>query len=198
MCEEGICAICQGSLEDGSTFTIPTCNHEFHASCLFENYCHGNISCAICRTLPITNLHLPDTLENIASSYDEMNGRDEERFFRRGLNAARKGDCKNKKLVKAVQRYDSFMSRTNKAQQKERDRKKVRQQFVSYCNAAIEKILKLKKYEKLKTEYNSNTFKHTITGYKSVGVPIYKKRRKQKRLKSRVALAAGFKPMAMA
>ena len=81
--QDGICAICQGSLNDGPTFTIPTCHHEFHTACLFENYCHGNISCAICRTLPITNLNVDNTLDNIARSYDDINQRDEERFFRK-------------------------------------------------------------------------------------------------------------------
>ena len=165
---------------------------------MFENYCHGNISCAICRTLPITNLNVQNTLENIADSYDDTNQRDEERFFRKGLAAGRKGDCKNRRLVKAVQRYDAFMTHVKRQQEKERARKKVRQQFVNDCNAAIEKLKSFKRYEKLISDYSANTFKHTIGGYKSVAVPEFKKRRKVKRFRSRIAEAAGFKPLTVA
>ena len=197
MCDDpdGICAICQGSLNDGPTFTIPTCHHEFHTVCLFENYCHGNISCAICRTLPITNLNVDNTLDNIERSYEDINQRDEERFFRKGLVAGRKEGCKSRRLVKAVQRYDAFMTHMKKVQEKERARKKVRQQFVNDCNAAIEKLKNLKRYKKLISDYSANTFKHTISGYKSVAIPEFKKRRKAKRFRARIAEAAGFKPL---
>lgn len=195
MSEEQICAICQDPLDESPTFTIPTCKHNFHTNCLFTNYCHGNISCAICRTLPITNLDVEDTLQNISISYDEQNIRDEEKFFRKGVNAVHKGNCKSSKLVKAVKRYDAFQAHVKKMDEKEKARKKVRQQFVKDCNAAIQRVLKLKRYEKLKSEYNINTFKHLIRGYTSIAVNPIKKRRRVKKYKSLIAKHFGFTPL---
>lgn len=189
------CGICQNSLDDSATFTLPVCQHKFHTNCLFENFCRGNITCAICRSLPINNLNVDNTLDNITQSYEETNEMDEARFFRNGLAKGRKANCKSKKLKKAVFRYDAFLSRIKKKEEKERKRKIVRKQFVQDCKVAIEKVLKLKRYENLKLENNKNTFAYDIRGYKSSAVSPYTKKRKLKKLKSRIAQAFGFKPL---
>ena len=41
-------------------------------------------------------------------------------FFFKGLNAVRKGNCKSKKLAKAVQKYNAFISHVKKMQEKEK------------------------------------------------------------------------------
>ncbi|KAI4327955.1 hypothetical protein L6164_020358 [Bauhinia variegata] len=57
--EDGICAVCLGSFEDGEDLKIlPECLHSFHVSCI-DMWLYSHSNCPICRNNVTHSLEIP-------------------------------------------------------------------------------------------------------------------------------------------
>lgn len=181
-----------GELAEKTTELL--CGHKFHTDCILESAWRGNISCPTCRALPIRNLNVSETLENLNESYAQQNRRDMQTFFQRGLRAGRKADCCMKQLKGLVKQYDAFIAKEKALSDKEKERKRVHTQFKKECQAAHKKILCSNRYKDAREKFNANTFNMTFN-YHSTHRSSYRSTKKLARLKRKIAEAAGYQPL---
>lgn len=185
------CAICCESLEEEDEQSNPRytlqCGHIYHTKCLLQNSWHGNIECAVCRQLPISNVNVDIAMENLEASYAVQNDRDEMKLFLAGVRKGRKKQG-SKKLIDLVANYDRFLLAQKMKADKDRKVKEMFKKFKEDCHKAVEKVRKLKRY----ADTDAKKFK---IRFGCVKTSAMSKRFKDKRLRSfrrRIASAVGF------